>query len=418
MTPLARLARSVALPFGVLTSLSACGSPGWEAGRAVLADPRSVAAALGDPAPDARLAVRDLPDIGLPHHARLCCALGMDLEVDFAGLQVPFFVVGGVVGADELGAHGYDLPDGATDTEGNGLVYTCRGGWIDTAHVRENADNVLFLALRIAQTLATGTTIEIPGHGGATTITVAPVPASTIAREGPMAIAGALAAWTAFRISIWHEVTTWYGYQLVLGFGERHSTFSPEDLYSNALGIRLGSAILDERGFGTDDEYDLLAAAFIEEALDRLEAQPREAGRSVMAWLDGRWWDSTRRMPDNRLVLRRAFPPEGDHVRPWRAEDAFAPGEVPAELDALCGGARPRPLAVPTGIGRLSARDVVSISWAPEAWATGTLPFADPARHTVEDRELERLVADVHDQLEAELGTGFDAPGPRAAHVP
>lgn len=395
-----------------------CASAGWLAGGGVLADPRSVAAALGDPRPDARLPLGDLPRLEPPHHPRMCCALGMDLEVELAGIEIPLVHIGSVIGLDALGAHTYDLPDGALDAEGNGLLYTCRGGWIDSAHVRENADTVLFLALRMASTLETGTTIEIPGHGAATTIVVAPVPEHLIAREGPIAIAGALAAWTTYRMSIWHEISTGYGYEMVGGFSERPSSFSPEDLYSNALGIRLGLAVLDERGFGTDEEYDRLVAAYIEEALGLLEVQPLEVSRAIMASLDGLWWDSSRRLPDNLLVTRRAFPGDAEHVRPWRAEDAFAVGDVPAVLATSCGGARTRPLAVPTGIGRLSAPDVVSIRWAPESWAERTLPFADPEHPVVDERDLERLAADVRALLERELGAGFDAPGPRTPAEP
>ncbi len=35
-----------------------------------------------------------------------------------------------------------------------------------------------------------------------------------------------------WRVTLWHEIATWFGYQSVSGFSERPSTFSIEDRYS------------------------------------------------------------------------------------------------------------------------------------------------------------------------------------------
>jgi hypothetical protein len=114
-----------------------------------------VAAALGDPLPDTRTVLADLLRFEAPHHARSCCAFGMDLEVDFAGMEVPLFEVGNVIAVEAVAVHAYDVPDGTLEPETNGLIYTCRGGWIDTAHVRENADTFLYVALRAADSSGT-----------------------------------------------------------------------------------------------------------------------------------------------------------------------------------------------------------------------------------------------------------------------
>lgn len=401
--------------FILLGTLGLCGCPSsWQAGPSVLADPRSVAAALGDPLPDTRSVLADLPRLEAPHHPRSCCAFGMDLEVDFAGMQVPFFEVGNVIDVEQLAVHAYDVPEGAPEPETNGLLYTCRGGWIDTAHARENADTFLYVALHAARDLESGTTIRIPGRGGETTIVVHPVPAALIEREGAMAIAAEIAAWVTWRVTLWHEITTWFGYQSVSGFSERPSTFSIEDLYSNALGIRLGRAVLDDRGFADRDGYDAVIAAFLREALERLEVLSLEESRAVMSTLDGRWWDSQQRLPNDLLVRRRAFPTGDREARPWRAEDAFGEGAVPEPLASRCGGAETRALALTSRVGRVPARELVSVSWVPEAWAREGFPFADPSRRVVDERELEHLTELVHDGLEEVLGAGFDAPRPSA----
>ncbi len=402
----------VGLAAGVV--MSGCAGNGWQAGAALFADPARVAAALGDPPVEGEAAIAELPVLPLPHHPRNCCAFGMDLRVDFAGMQVPFLDIGNVLGVDEIAHHAYSLPDAASDAEANGLVYTCRGGWIDTAHVREQADDVVFLALAMARTLESGTTIVIPGHGGPTTIVVSALPPGFIERQGRMSAATTLAAWTAFRISIWHEVSTWFGYQSVAGFSEQPSAFSPEDLYSNALGIRLGLAVLDDDDFRSEADYDLAIEAFIEEALRRLDARPRIAARDIMTSLDGLWWDSTRRLPDNLLVTRRRFPPDGEEIEPWRADDAFTRGSVPAAVDADCQRATTRSLVIRDRLGGVDIRGLVSITWQPESWADATFPFPSEAvGHVVSEHDLDALVARTHAAMEPVFGAGFDEPGPR-----
>lgn len=342
----------------------------------------------------------------------------MDLRVDLGELEVPFFEVGNVIEQHDLHEHIYDLPTGALDAEVNGLIYTCRGGWIDTSHVRENADNVLYLALTIAPHLATGMTLEIPGFGAPATLIIDAIPSRVLAHETPLTVAAAVAGWIAYRIGIWHEVMTWYGYEMVAGFSEQPSAFSPEDLYSNLLGIRLAMAALDERNFGNSGEYNAAIAAYIDAALDRLEAQPLAVGRAIMTGLDGAWWDASRRLPDNLLVLHRRFPSEADTLTPWRAEDAHHSDDattpssqlLSATLQEACGETRASTLAIPGDVGRLSARSFVHLSWAPEGWAQASFPFPDPASQRVDERALEGLVAQAHAEMQAVLGPGFDHP--------
>src|SRR3546814_19176852 len=63
-------------------------------------------------------------------------------------------------------------------------------------------------------------------------------------------LAAFLAAHLSFQLAAWHEIAQWYGYHTVPGFPERLSAFSPEDLYSNVLGARLGLLRSEERRVG------------------------------------------------------------------------------------------------------------------------------------------------------------------------
>jgi hypothetical protein len=346
----------------------------------------------------------------------MCCALGMDLQVDFAGMEIPFVDIGNVLGVEEVAHHAYTHADATPDTESNGLVYTCRGGWIDVAHVREQADDVVFLALTIAPTLEQGSTLVIPGHGAPTTLQFAAIPGRVISRAGRLHIATTLAAWATSRIGVWHEVSTWYGYESVAGFSEQPSAFSPEDLYSNALGIRLGVALAIDHDFESEDEYDAAIESLIEEALHRLDAQPRSVARAVMSSLDGVWWDSTRRLPDDLLVTRRRFPQRGTEIEPWRADDAFDRDTMPQALDARCRGATTRSLIVADRFDGADVSEMVSITWLPESWADATFPFPEGSiGHVVTERDLDALVARTHAAMELVFGAGFDTPGPRGS---
>lgn len=413
--------RSVQAVALLVAGLSGAGCRGaaWHPGPSILAPPHRVAEALGETLPLAELDLAALPVPDPPSHTRPCCAFGMDLGVDLAGVRLPAYQVGNLLSWEQIGPHEYDngavtvaMNARVVTTESNGLVYTCRGGWIDTAHVRDNADLTLFLALRFARTLATGTAFDYPGDGAARRITVAPIPAEVLARFDAFAVATALAEWTAFQLSIWHELATWWGWESTPGFSERLSAFSLEDLYSNAVGIRLGAGLLHANGFRSRDEYDLAMGAWIPEALRRLGAQGPGGARAVMRSLDGRWWDSTRRLPDVLLVRRRRFP-DGATVAPWRVQDAFADGEPPGLVRDLCPrSAAPLPLRVAEGIGPLLAADVVHIEWTPGAWAGATFPFPNPNGRVVRSAELAPVVAATHADMERVLGAGFDRPGP------
>ncbi|MBK7975280.1 MAG: DUF4056 domain-containing protein [Deltaproteobacteria bacterium] len=140
---------------------------------AIRAPDVDLATALGDTSSEdaSELAAADIPEIALPHAVRPCCVFGTDLEVAIGVVPVPGVELGNLLGPDDLGAHRYDNgflsmqpgdPRGRVSDEKNGLVYTCRGGFIDVAHVRDNADITLAIAAGAGAHLETGSTIEVP----------------------------------------------------------------------------------------------------------------------------------------------------------------------------------------------------------------------------------------------------------------
>ncbi|MGT3734366.1 DUF4056 domain-containing protein, partial [Salmonella enterica subsp. enterica serovar Typhi] len=104
------------------------------------------------PMPAASEAWPTMPPQPLPKGLRPCCAFGYDLHAELLGLPVPFYQLNNVVTVDSLGHHQYNdhLYSGVANLiglsgENNGIVYTLRGGFIDTAHVRDTADMTVYI---------------------------------------------------------------------------------------------------------------------------------------------------------------------------------------------------------------------------------------------------------------------------------
>jgi hypothetical protein len=224
-------------------------------------------------------------------------------------------------------------------TRNNGLVYTCRGGFIDIAHVRGSADSTIALASALGRSLETGTTIEVPAQGATRRILLRPIPAEMIQRYGRLPLGIAAAEWTAIQLSIWHEIATFYGYG-ALPQWEKISAFSPEDLVLERVGCpdrrcdRLGEGCTQRSR--VRHEHGRVDPG----TLKRLEAVPVDHTRAALQAVDGAWWDSEKRIPDWTLVRRRDFE-TGPFLRPWRLEDASPGSKGPVQPLERCHDAGP-----------------------------------------------------------------------------
>jgi hypothetical protein len=142
---------------------------------------------------------------------------------------------------------------------------------------------------------------------------------------------------------------------------------------------------------------------------ERLGAQSVEHSRAVMGALDGRWWTSTRRVPDVLLVTHRLLPRDRRENWPWLVADAFD-DHVPDTIASICPGATAHAARVPDHVGDLPIASLVEIEWRPGAWADGTLPFEDPRERVFRETDLSALVAATRDSMRGLLGDGFDEP--------
>ena len=126
--------------------------------------------------------------------------------------------------------------------------------------------------------MESGGVIELADQGGKRRILLRPIDAERIADVGRHPLAVALAQWLAFQLSTWHEIASWYGYAPVPYWPEKMSAFSPEDLYSSLLGIKLAGGILLFHDTSDDVEYDRAMNAWIEMAFKRMQVTAKNVG--------------------------------------------------------------------------------------------------------------------------------------------
>jgi hypothetical protein len=403
------------------TCLFGCYHARWHVSRHVRAPEADVAAALGDTTSQASLGLEpaDIPNIAFPQALRPCCAFGVDLKVELHRVPIPGVELTNTVDPAELGRHRYDNgylsmsaddPRGIVDEERNGLVYTCRGGFIDLAHVRDNADNTIAIAAALARGLETGTTLTVPPQGGTMRIRLRPVPADAIRRHDRMQLAVAGAEWAAFQLSVWHEIATWYGYAAVPQWPEKISAFSPEDLYSNQLGVRIAAAIVLAKQAASDLEYDFSMDAWVAGTLKRLVAVPPAGSRAAMRAVDGLWWDSTKRIPDWTLVRRRQL--ETVILRPWRIEDASLGAQHPVAPLAACRDTEaPLVLQVTDGFAGVPFRDYLMVEIdVDDALVQAGFPLPERGDRLVTQEDFPMIIDAIRAENTRAFGPSGDVP--------
>jgi hypothetical protein len=340
------------------------------------------------------------------------------MKVRMGYVPVPLVALGNIVGADDLGPHRYDNGiltvdssdhRGWIDTERNGVAYTCRGGFIDIAHVRDNADLTVALVAQLVRAIESGGTIELPEQGATLRIRAKPAPPEDLERYGHVDLALAGAQWLTFQISIWHEIATWYGYAAFKMWPERVSAFSPEDLYSNLLGVKLAAGVVRHQGARDEIAYNRNMDAWMQRALARLVAVPKASGEAAMWSVDGVWWDSQARLPDWRFVRRRNMD-IGAHIRPWLIEEARDPSDSGAVLDQCEGSPPPLVFQNPDGIEGLAFRDYLTLEIGVGDAMAESFPFPDPRSRRVTQEDFPGIIDAIREENDAEFAPGADGP--------
>ena len=410
---------AVALLLAVLlTGSSGCATrQKWEGGP--IARPELIAQEFspqlitGDPAPP-------IPTIAPPRHLRPCCAFGTGLHIELSGAQIPGFSLTNVIGAGDLGPHQYDngavsfeqsRPGGdLISIESNGLIYTCRGGFVDTAHLRDWSDWTLYLSTAIALTLETGTTIDLADEGGKRRIVTQPLHPLLVAGYGRLPIAVPLAQWLAFQLSVWHEIATWYGWSSSPMFSEKASAFSPEDLYSNLLGIKTAAVLIYGNEVTSEAAYNESMNAAIPGLLQRLGGCPGEVGQMAMRSVDGLWWDSTVPLPEKALVRRRNMD-YGAALTPWLVSRATPSSESTRKIAEYCKGAdQPIVLQMPDDYAGVPFGEKVrlEIEVSEELADHEHFPLPRPGSRLITQEDFPAIISHIRAENEQEFGADAD----------
>jgi hypothetical protein len=226
-----------------------------------------------------------------PHRViRVCCSFGTNIRV----MGIPDFFVTEITGVEEIGQHHYL----GSKEEGNGIIYTYKGGFIDLAHLRDQADWTAYLYhVIISHKGITDFELKL-GYEGGTKKLILNIPAE-ISEIDAMNLAGRI----AYDLSVWHEIATWFGASSVPFIPERFSSFSVEDNYSNLLGVTLGIEALK-----CELPYNDAMTKLIAERLSQLErvdsvSQTYNAMEKVL----DKWWTRNYMFPQNNVQLKREF---------------------------------------------------------------------------------------------------------------
>ena len=226
--------------------------------------------------------------LGRPHRIiRTCCAFGD--KVGFMG--VPFIKISDIIALDDIGTHHYL----GGKTEKNGILYTYKGGFIDTGHLRDQADWTAYLHSLIMHNLGNKNFELMLGHEGGEKKLKLSIPKNFSNKDAAL-----LAGRITYDLAVWHEIATWYGASSVPLVPERYSSFSAEDDYSNQLGASLGiQAIL------SDEPFDTAMAHLLSKKLDELKAvQTIEESYRAMDMVNGKWWSRDYDFPSKYFLLQ------------------------------------------------------------------------------------------------------------------
>ena len=191
-------------------------------------------------------------------------------------------------------------------------------------------------------------------------------------------------------------------------FPEIASAFSPEDFYSNLLGIRLMGALVHERGAISEDSYNDEMTALTRLTLDLLGGQPAEIGNSAAQYADGVWWDSKTKLPAKAQVTRRYFDVAGSRISPWRISDID--GGAPPDVAEACGDAPLHTLWIEESFAGVPLRDRVTLEiTVSDALLDAGLVLPAGGQPVTPDHFPE-LIERARLENEEEFGPGSDSP--------
>ncbi len=247
-----------------------------------------------------------LPDKGLSCPADQVIYQGFNRAPRMRGGAYPIAILGTPWLGQNLGTHGYYY----RPSEKDGIVYTCRAGHVDIAHLRIGADWTAYLTATTYRHLMkhkSGFSYKLAVDRSREYVQFTYPPGwdslpepqrRRIARE----IALAVAPYMTYTMTSWHEMLTWFGFKCIGLPTEFPSAFSWEDSFSNLLGTLIAVNALQDSQHSYNEAVQMRAGPG--------NGQARHpAGRCLQAGRRGR---------QRPLVYRRCHDARDHHEKEFR----------------------------------------------------------------------------------------------------
>ena len=223
-----------------------------------------------------------------PRVIRVCCAFGTDLQISI----IPFAKLNHLTSMELIGNHCYR----GDKQEGNGILYSRRGGFLDLGHLRDYVDWTAYLYNLEKRSQQKGELLLNLAFEAGEKYLIIKIPPEE-KEENLINLAGRI----AFDLSVWHEITSWFGASDVPLVSEKFSSFSLEDAYSNLLGTKIAAEAIK-----SDLPYEQAVTEIIKKTFTDLEAvsskeetiQAYEAVRDI-------WWTRKKPLPSNKIMMQR-----------------------------------------------------------------------------------------------------------------
>jgi len=195
------------------------------------------------------------------------------------------------IGLNDLGKH---HSKGFGFGEGNGIVYTCRGGHIDITHLRLVADYTKEVCDKTYNCMIKNKnefTFKLPVEPTVHHVKIGyPENWSSFSNAKKERIAKEfslnLAPYVAFSASTWHEMLTLKGYSCMLFIPEDASGFSWEDGYSNLLGSLLAVKAMESTKYSYDEAMTIL----LNQKMNELGIQSAKVAKQASEKMSGSWF--------------------------------------------------------------------------------------------------------------------------------
>jgi hypothetical protein len=150
--------------------------------------------------------------------------------------------------------------------------------------------------------------------------------------------------------------------------------------------------------------------AWLKRVLDRLQVLPKEDSLAAMQLVDGLWWDSTRRIPDWKLTLRRNMD-VGTEIFPWLVTEASGLDDEKRNFFEACrDSVLPLVLRNPDGFEGVEFSDKITVRIELNDKLAAVMPLPDPPSPIITQADFPAIIEAIRNENAAEFGPEADIP--------